>query len=227
MVKTPLLDEHFLKWCQLTGIPENRFHPDGIIHEASFKETGAKLCFLMKEPNNPDNAGEGGNFDFRKWWKDEPIYGTFSSRVAEWACGVLDGFPPYDDIWNGTAPRTPQNALRAIALVNLNKMGGGGSSTCEWFMELLENDGGQVAELVREQLDIIDPAIIIMGLSWEGLRDRVFPKVEWKPSGYGIQVGAWKGRKLIDFYHPSSRSAPPALYCLLEKVMASEAFRTL
>jgi len=122
MVKTPLLDEHFLKWCQLTGIPENRFHPDGIIHEASFKETGAKLCFLMKEPNNPDNAGEGGNFDFRKWWKDEPIYGTFSSRVAEWACGVLDGFPPYDDIWNGTAPRTPQNALRAIALVNLNKM---------------------------------------------------------------------------------------------------------
>ena len=225
MHKTARLDELFSKWRALESIPADRFHADGIIDEGTFEQTDVRLCFLMKEPNNPANGGEGSSFDFREQWKNKPIYGTFASRVAEWAYGVLDRFPPYDAIWDGTAPRTAQDAIRAVALVNLNKRGGGGRSDYGQFLQLLEKDDRQVANLVREELDIIAPDVIILGLSWEGLRVRVFPDVQWKPSGYGIQVGAWKGRKLIDFYHPSSRSAPPALYCLLQKVMESEAFR--
>ena len=58
-----------------------------------------------------------------------------------------------------------------------------------------------------------------MGLSWNGLRERLFPHVVWRASGYAVDIGDWEGRKLIDFYHPSARNAPAAAYCLLEKVL--------
>jgi hypothetical protein len=105
--------------------------------------------------------------------------------------------------------------------VNIKKSGGSGSSEYNSFMHAIgasENQQNVTAELVREEIRIIDPSVVVMGLSWNGLRQRLFPDVTWKPSGYAIDIGDWEGRKLIDFYHPSARNAPAAAYCLLEKV---------
>ncbi len=84
-----------------------------------------------------------------------------------------------------------------------------------------------VADLVRDQLRLIVPEVVVMGLSWNGLRERLFPKIEWQPCGYDIPIGKWEGIKLIDFCHPSARNAPAASYCLLQKVIESKAYGVL
>jgi hypothetical protein len=216
MTKTKQLDDHFAKWRQQTRIARDKFHPDGIVDEAAYNKAKVKLCFLMKEPNN-----DGQGFDFRTWWSTE-IKHQFTRRLSEWAAGVQNGFPPYDSIHKSPFERHRHPALRASALVNVKKSGGKGSSEYHSFMHALgatEKQQDVVAELVREELRIIDPHVVVLGLSWQGLRQRLFPDVKWKPSGYDVEIGEWEGRTLIDFYDPSARTAPAAAYCLLEKVM--------
>jgi hypothetical protein len=215
--KTEQLDAHFALWRQQTRIARDKFHPDGIIDEAAYTRAKVKLCFLMKEPNNMD----GDRFDFRTWWKSEVKY-QFSHRLSEWAAGVRYRFPPYDTIQSTAFRSDRHQALCASALVNVKKSGGGGSSKYHSFMHALgatEKQQEVVAELVREELRIIDPQVVVMGLSWKGLRQRLFPDVTWKPSGYDLEIGEWEGRTLIDFSHPSARTSSAAVYCLLEKVM--------
>lgn len=203
------------------------FHKDGIIDEPLWNKAKPRICFLMKEPNNP----EGKAFDFREWWRDEPIKGGFSARVAEWSRGMIEDFPPYDELWRTNDERDIREIRKSIALVNVKKTGGEGLSEYKPFM--LEAFGANSEEQgtstarVLDQIDIIDPQVIILGLSWESLRQLLFPDVEWKPTGCGIDVGTWKRRRLIDFYHPSAKNAPPASYALLEKVWRSDVFKSL
>jgi hypothetical protein len=217
MTKTDALNHLFEKWKKEANIPAKLFHPDGIVDEVAYAKAKVKLCFLMKEPNNK----EGEGFDFRTWWNTE-IKHQFTRRLSEWAAGVQSGFPAYDAIHRAPFERYRHPALRASALVNVKKSGGGGSSEYRSFMADLGatvKEQDIVAELVREELRIIDPQVVVMGLTWKGLRQRLFPDVTWKPSGYDVEIGEWEGRTLIDFSHPSARTSSAAVYCLLEKVM--------
>lgn len=230
MTKTLELNIHFAKWRQQTRTKVNTFHADGIIDELTYSKAKVKLCFLMKEPNNPAKDDFGAKFDFREWWRDEPIKGAFTARIAEWSYGILNGFPAYDDVRKTDEGDAIQEVRKAIALVNVKKSGGRGSSDPKEFLHALGASAEQraiLAELVREELRIIAPDVVVMGLTWPKLRDLLFPNVEWNKSGYAVEVGKWEGRTLIDFYHPSSRSAPAGAYCLLEKVMRSAAFLNL
>lgn len=230
MTKTEKLNAHFAKWRQLTRAPIKNFHADGIVDEAAYDAAPVKLCFLMKEPNNPAKDDFGAKFDFREWWRNEPIKGTFTKRISEWSYGILNDFPPYDDIGLADSERATHEVRKSIALVNAKKTGGGGSSEYHSFMHAIgatEKQQDVVAELVREELRIIDPQVVIMGLRWGGLRRRLFPGVTWERSGYDVEVGEWEGCALIDFYHPSARTAPVAAYCLLEKVMNTDVYRKL
>jgi hypothetical protein len=217
MTKTSLLTKHFAKWQTLSAIPETHFHKDGIINEDLWDKAGVKLCFLMKEPNNPQKEGWKGAFDFREWWMEEVKF-KFSRTLSQWAAGVQLGFPALEQLHYTQT----HAALRASALVNVKKTGGGGSSVLSELLPHAIRD----KDLVLEQLRIIDPQVIILGLSDPPvLRDALFPKVVWKKSGYQIPLGHWEGRVLIDFYHPSAHNAPAAAYCLLEKVMSSKAYK--
>lgn len=230
MTKTSELNSHFAKWRQLTRNAIKTFHADGIVHEPTYAKAKLKLCYLMKEPNNPPKDDFGAKFDFREWWRDEAIKGSFSARIAEWSYGILNGFPEYDTLWPADEVRAIEEVRKSIALVNVKKTGGVGSSEFKAYMRALgasEKQQGILAELVREELRIIAPDVIIMGLTWEPLRDLLFPDVEWLSSGYAVEIGRWEGRTLIDFYHPSSRSAPAGAYCLLEKVMNTDAYQKL
>lgn len=227
MERTQALDDHFAKWRQQTRNAIKTFHADGIIHEPTYAKAKVKLCYLMKEPNNPPKDDFGAKFDFREWWRDQPIKGTFTARIAEWSYGILNDFPTYDAIWTMDEGRAVQEVRKSIALVNVKKTGGAGSTKFDTYMRALGASDKQqaiLAELVREELRIIAPDVIIMGLTWEPLRKLLFPDVQWQPTGYTVEVGQWEGRTLIDFYHPSARNAPAAAYCLLEKVMESAAF---
>ena len=109
--------------------------------------------------------------------------------------------------------------------MNLKKSGGGGVANQKEICKIAERD----KDLILEQIDIIAPEIIVLGLSWGKLRNIIFENEvkEWESSSHGILLGKYKDSKVIDYYHPSARNAPPAAYYLLEKIINSKAFKQL
>ncbi|MFD2100125.1 hypothetical protein [Flagellimonas iocasae] len=216
MSKTEQLNNLFDEW-QLK-IPEYRgkFIMDGINNEDLYSKAKTKVLFLTKEPNNPNQ--EAG--DFREWWKEGLKY-TFSHRLAEWSYGILNDFPEYEKIWIDKDDYN--NAIFSIAFMNVKKVGGKGRSNYSEMEEhlLLNKD------LLLRQIEIIQPNIIIMGLSWKKMRNLLFNNVKWQNSGYNVSIGKYNNAKIIDFYHPSARNAAAASYSLLQNVIQSKAFQKL
>lgn len=215
--KTEKLNQLFEKWEQSIPGYKGKFVKDGILNEPLYDLAPVKVLYLMKEPNNPEQKPG----DFREWWKDE-IHYKFTYRLAEWSYGILNNFPPYDDVWADV--KAAHQALLHTSLMNIKKIGGAGSSK---YSEI-DSHLTQCHEYIQKQIEITDPEIIILGMSfWTELRDKLFPDTKWSSSGFGIEVGKFKRAKLIDYYHPSSMTPPSASYSLLQNIIKSEKFRLL
>jgi hypothetical protein len=216
--KTELLNSLFDDWEK--NIPEykGKFIRDGIVNEKFYESSSPKILFVMKEPNNPEQKAG----DFREWWKNE-LYYTFSYRIAEWSYGLLNNFPAYDIIWS-SKENIAHRAMQQVSLMNIKKIGGKGNSN---FVEI-DSHFNMSKEFLQKQIDIMCPEIIILGISfWAELREKLFPQAEWTGSGFNIEIGKHNGYKLIDFYHPSSRTPPSASYCLLKNIISSDNFKSL
>jgi hypothetical protein len=208
MFKTAELNELFKEWENETEGYKDHFVRDGIINEESWKNATHKILYITKEPNN--NKQEAG--DYREWWKTDVKFG-FGMRLAEWTHAINNISQPFDEIKN----KSHKDILQQVALMNIKKTGGVGMS-----------DGGVIRDEcikckkhIVKQIDIIDPDIIILCLSWNHeINKMLFPDLEWNDSGWDIKVGRWKEeKKIIDFYHPSARNGLAASYSLLQNVM--------
>jgi len=216
--KTQQLNQLFYDWEN--KIPEYKGHfvKDGINNEDLYNATIPKILFITKEPNNPNQEAD----DFREWWKEE-IRFTFSHRIAEWAYGIINKFPPYDQIKG--AEEDKLDALHRISFMNVKKSGGKGISNQEEIRKHIEMN----LKFIHEEIRIIQPEIIILGLSTYELRSKTFPELKdkWIESGYDIAIARYKYAKVIDFCHPSSRNGASASYSLLQNVINSPAFKRL
>lgn len=217
MTKTQQLDALFSDWEDAIPSYKGKFIQDGIVNESEYEKISPKILFIAKEPNNPaQTAG-----DFRQWWQKE-IYYTFSYRIAEWAYGIINNFPAFDNIRENK--ESAHKALQQIAHMNIKKTGGSGSCNGGVVIEHYN----QNSQYLQKQIEIIAPDLIILCLSWnEVVRDGLFGKLDWIKSGYEINVAKWNNVKLIDFYHPSSRTAPAASYSLLQNIINSSIFKSL
>ena len=226
------LNKLFEEW-KMTSSHQN-FFADGIINENEFKKSSQKVLILTKEPNYPpEEVKTESKHDYRSWWSNEDgLYDRFTYRVAEWAHGILNEFPKYDDIWPVTAKNKYDcsrvlKALASIAFVNIKKSGGKGSSNQADINQYLKDH----KDLILRQIEIIQPDIIVQGLTWDSTVKGLYGELNWHKTGYTIEVARFRYKKInakiIDFYHPSTRSSAAALYCLLEKVYESKVFQDL
>lgn len=159
-------------------------------------------------------------------WKNGDSKYIFAYRIAEWAFGIIEGFKKFADI--EYSETLHHEYLQKIAFINIKKSGGGSNSVHDNLMEHLTHE--KHIEFLRRQVEIIDPEIVILCLSFaNGLKERIFPGIndEMEQCGYSIEVGKVNNIKVIDFYHPSSRNGPSAAYCLLQNVIQSETFKNL
>lgn len=214
--KTEQLNKLFVEWEDSVPEYKGKFIKDGILNETKYNSAKSKILFLMKEPNNREQMAG----DFREWWKNS-ISHTFPIRIAEWSYGLLNNFPPYDEIRDQS--KLAHEAIQHIALANIKKSGGGGNSEYAMMKHHLTLNFG----LLHKQINIINPEIIILGTSWQKLRNQIFPDIKWMDSGYDKAIGKHNQTKVIDFYHPSSRNAPAAAYSLLQNIVRSETFKSL
>ena len=103
------------------------------------------------------------------------------------------------------------------------KSGGAGNSEYNRMIDHVKMN----FDFLHRQIEIISPDIIITGTSWNELRDGLFPNIKWTKSGYDILIGRHNNAKVIDYYHPSSRTAPAASYSLLQNIISHDNFKSL
>jgi len=212
MTKNEKLDDLFISWINRTVCPANRFHKDGIINEVFFDKSNIKVLYLMKEANN---AG-GDSWDFREWFSEEIKY-TFAKKLRDLSFGFQYDFPPFDE--RGKRKEDLVASFHSSAFMNIKKTGGKGNSS---FKEVMQYTAEHL-DLIHAEIQIINPDIIVCGLSWQKLRDLIFPDAKWHKSGYNLPIGEWKDYKLIDYYHPSSRIVSSAFYSLMQNVVRHNA----
>ena len=216
--RTQRLDKLFEGWKQRRGEEAELMCLDGIVCEKNYESTEPKLLFVAKEPNHPEGRGS----DYRKWWLKEVKY-IFSKRLCLWAYGVWNDFPSLSEF---DAKADELELIRSISFMNLKKVGGTGSADHEKIRFITDRD----KELLRRQIEIIDPDVIIGGV---GISDRslwlwslLFPGIAFQDSGFGIHVARVRRVRVIDFYHPSCRLSREGSYSLLRRVFQSDKFRS-
>ena len=213
--KTDQLNKLFEEWQDRS---EENIKQDGINNEILYDKTTPKVLFIMKEPNDPKKGAD----NYRKWW-EKTIEGQFSIRIAEWSYGILNGFPEFDTF--NTNRNLKHQAIQQIAFMNVKKVGGMSKANPKTIMEYTR----KYLDLIKEEIEIISPDIVILGLlSLKGVSNEIFPDIEWKSSGYGIDIAKYGKAKVINYYHPSATNITSAdYYYSLKNIIQSNAFQNL
>ncbi len=213
MKATERLNALFDRWQKEFPDYQGKFNEDGINNEAVFNDQKLKILFLTKEPNDPEQ--DGG--DFRIWWAEEVKY-AFSHRICEWAFGLLNGFPPIEDLSYESKERI--RIMSAVAFMNLKKSGGKANADHDVIREVVKKE----RHLILEEISIINPDIIVGGVGDPEFWTLLFPDIQFKNSGFDISVAKYGSYRIVNYYHPSYRVPRSMSYCLLERVINSDVF---
>ena len=216
MTATKQLNDLFQRWQIEFPEYRGRFVSDGIINEALYDKQPIRLLFIAKEPNDP---GQNGG-DFREWWAEEVKY-SFSHRICEWAFGLINNFPPLNEIPYDNKIRV--QILNSISFMNLKKIGGGAGADHDVIKQVVSRE----KHLLSKEIDIIAPHIVIGGLGNSRLWHSLFPGIKLEGTGFDIKVAKYNSYKIIDYYHPSYRVPRAMSYCLLGRVYESKVFQSL
>jgi len=216
MTATEKLNELFNRWQEEFPDYKGKFNKDGINNEEAFNSQKLKILFIAKEPNDPEQNED----DYRDWWANGVKY-LFSHRICEWAFGLLNDFPPIENLSYNNEERV--KIMSAIAFMNLKKIGGNASADHELIRKVISRE----QHFILEEISIIAPHIIIGGIGDSEFWNLLFPGIEFVNSGFDIKVAKYDSYKIIDYYHPSYKVPRSMSYCLLGCVFNSEMFLKL
>ena len=215
--KMQRLNELFEEWKRRRKEEAEFMCLDGIVCEKNYERANPKLLFVAKEPNNPEGRGS----DYRESFSKEVKY-AFSKRLCEWAYGVWNGFPSLSE-FDAKADTDKLEVMRSISFMNLKKVGGKGEADPKEIQSVTNRDKA----LLRRQIEIIDPDVIIGGVGDSSLWSLLFPGIALQKCGFDILVARVGRVRVIDFYHPSYRVPRAMSYSLLGRVFQSDEFGRL
>ena len=165
------LKKLFLKWESRDIHKKNHdkgkpFVYDGAIDEGKWEGASPKILFLLKEAHGDGGKGKKESWSLckliREDWKRPGFLLWWN--VGRWAYGI-------QHTTKDCIPRFPEDkaaakALFEIAFVNIKKSGGLKSSDSDDLEKYVESDG----DLIKKQIELINPDIIIFGYTWAWLR---------------------------------------------------------
>lgn len=169
---------------------------DGIIDEALWHSAPRKVLYLFKETN--EFRG-----DFRLLLNEKPwkVIGHWTYALCNVQNGKLPFFLDADNNYN--------EFCRMSAILNLKKETGGSTSDNDEIKRVAARD----KELILEQLEIINPDIVICGGTFHLIKDILISSSEQLDKDkrcYRINNRIW-----IDFCHPSARFRHDMMYYTL------------
>ncbi len=188
------------------------FFPDGIVDPERWANTERKILFINKEAHDNNDPNSKG-FDLREIIRDDwdgvPKEVTYSV-VATWAYALIyasadatEPYPRYDMIDR----EKQRESLLSSAVINIKKSGGRTSSIDQDLKKYVEEDG----DLIRRQVDLIDPEIIVCGGVWYNMIQPLWPTAQ----KIYDDVFVADGRTFIAFWHPANHSDPQMKYYAL------------
>lgn len=183
---------------------------DGIINEKIFEKQETKILFVCKEHNKLDLDYTGSHLDARIWM-DRLVNYNFSNRLAEWAYGILNNFPPFEESQNEDLKL---DSLRSVAFLNLKKKAGSSVTKNKEIGEFIY----PTKDLLKKQIDFINPDLIIFCTDWVGFAEWIL-EIKLSQKIHGVEYGLYGMAKVINFGHPSSRGPKESLYYWLKEVI--------
>jgi len=175
------------------------------VDNGSYWQERRRIVYVLKEVNVTEGEGAWDLASFLLEAKRGPTW----NMITYWTFGLLTGFPKWADV-----PQADEEFrrrwLRRIAVVNLNKSGGGASSNQRALREIAARD----ADLLREQLLLLDPTVVICGGTGELAAQLLFdrPMTRRLESG-ALLVNPKDGRPLVlGVAHPHARRRGEKMY---------------
>lgn len=211
---TKLNAEIFSKHNELTLIDEiskeRELTIDGPISPLYNETIPKKILWVLREPNGPGGESLIAEVnedllgrEIPKWKKWYSTWGLII-KVSD---AILNGLPLMSD----APPRMLKPILKKVAVINLNKFGGGG--------KLSKHYGSGVAKcksLVKEQISVLNPNIIIFaGTGYDAVS---FGVVDLKATDFWPTMDSFPSIKKnsrihISAYHSGQRKIKHWKYC--------------
>ena len=210
-----MTDEHEIlldKWANQNHHSGNGFVHDGIVDPKRWNKSKIKLLFLLKEAYS--NPARPEDFDLRVLLRDvwKGPKGILFWYAAYWAYAVHN----CDRTETLSLPETPEELnlaseyLLSSAIVNVKKSSGQTHSDMENIKQYAKLDG----ELLKKQINIINPEIVICGNTWVAVR-YLWPEVI---SNYDL---TWQNTNIlfVDFWHPANQFPKKLNYYALDNIL--------
>jgi hypothetical protein len=202
--------------------PNNSFFPDGVIDRKRWNEASVRILFLNKEAHDSDNTDSGG-FPLpeliRDVWEGHPKCPTYSN-IAIWAHGIheairsgLHGLPRWDKIQDDAD--VVVSDFLSTAVVNIKKRGGKSTSNSADLKRHVDVYG----DLLRRQVNLINPDLIITGSVWYLVRHL------WS-SADNLFDSVWRhgSKTIVDYWHPANRADKQMKYYALDSLLRGAGF---
>ena len=137
---------------------------DGVVDEETFKKTNVKTLFLLKEVNDPGMSKDWIDFmeDTKHQASTDSMYKTWPN-VCLWIEALRNPEVDYVDCideYGNFATKKLQRNLLEVAIVNIKKTAGGGSSNYDEILDAAKRYG----HIIREEIEeCIMPNLVICG----------------------------------------------------------------
>ena len=197
-----------LKWKELPLHQGQVFIEDGIIDIDKYVSSKNKVLILLKEAYGEDNAWSLADI-IKNIWKG-PKYKIFWT-ISYWLYLInkttktnIPLFPSSEKELNEC-----REYLLSSAIVNIKKSSGQSTSNQDDLMEYINED----RELLRRQIEIVNPSIIICGYTKD------FFDLIWNKNIHAMDntelIYTTEGITVIDFWHPSNQYPDKLCYYAL------------
>jgi hypothetical protein len=193
----------FSRWRASSPDFQDHFVEDGIIDLAEWVQAGTQVLFILRETNGYRGSiaalirKASTTHASSKLW-DRPTF----HNVGRWAHGLLHAtdatFPGFD-----AAHTNRKTALLACAFINLKKTTGGARAT-----EAVEQATVRDALFLREQIDLINPQVVVCGGTYKAIKQHLYPAIR----RLAPRVHEAGGRLFINANHPSYLKKTAEMY---------------
>jgi hypothetical protein len=162
----------FEEWKLLVSEESDHFVEDGIISEADWIVASKKVLFILKETNGYEKSISAliknavtKNPKSGLW--DRPTF----HNVGRWAHGLIQNSSAVTSYNDSHVKR--KESLLSCAFMNLKKTSGGRTAT-----KAVSDFADRYSELIRRQIDLISPEIIVFGGTYKIVKKYVIPEME-------------------------------------------------
>ena len=143
---------------------DKRIISDGLVNGQEYNNSAIKILWILKEPYDLDNEGEGG-WSLTERLNDENKLETLGGFKSTWypiiytSYSILNSFVKYEDMNNIENDFSMLNVLKSIAVINVQKFAANTTTNDNDIKSAYK----QHSRILLKQILTYDPQIVIGG----------------------------------------------------------------